>query len=108
MTKPYGMHTSSPASRPTISDLVDGPDGRSFSVHFLPGQRLPDHRNASRIRILAASGEGMITIDGLGTRALRNGEAVQVEANVVHSLVAGAEEWQVEVVLLPACCSGCA
>lgn len=108
MTRPFGAHTSSPAARPTISDLRDGPDGRSFSVHFLAGQRLPDHRNASRIRIMAVAGEGTIVIDGLGARTLRSGEAVQLEANVVHSLEAGSGEWQVEVLLLPACCQGCA
>lgn len=108
MSLPYGMHTSSPASRPTISELVDGPEGRSFTVHFRPGQRLPDHRNASRIRIMAVAGSGMITVDGAGTRALGSGEAVQLDANVVHSLEAGSEEWEVQVTLLPACCPGCA
>ncbi|MDX2207732.1 MAG: hypothetical protein SFU57_08835 [Gemmatimonadales bacterium] len=108
MAQPYGTHTASPATRPTISDLRDGPDGRSFSVHFLAGQRLPDHRNASRIRILAVEGEGMIIIEGLGARTLGGGEAVQLEANVTHSLEACSGEWQVEVVLLPACCPGCA
>ncbi len=108
MSHPYGTHTASPASRPIISDLVDGPEGRSFSVHFQPGQRLPDHRNASRIRIMARSGSGMISIAGMDPRAMGSGEAVQLEANVTHSLEAGSEAWQVEVVLLPACCPGCA
>lgn len=108
MPSPYGAHTTSPMSRPTISDRTEGPDGKSFVLTFQPGQRLPDHRNASRLRIVGREGRGLLVVDGLGARMLAAGQAVQLEPNVVHALEAGAEEWVVEVHLIAGCCPGCA
>jgi quercetin dioxygenase-like cupin family protein len=77
-------------------------------LRFQPGQKLPGHRNASRLRIVARRGAGLLEADGFGARVLAAGEAVQLEPNVVHSLEAGAEAWEVQVHLIEGCCPGCA
>jgi quercetin dioxygenase-like cupin family protein len=50
----------------------------------------------------------MLVVEGLGSRMLAAGEAVQLEPNVVHGLEAGAQAWDVEVHLIEGCCPGCA
>jgi quercetin dioxygenase-like cupin family protein len=108
MSSPYGVPTTSTLTRPAVTDRQDGPEGRSFVLRFQPGQKLPDHRNGSRLRIAALAGSGMLMVEGLGTRTLAVGEAVQLEPNVVHSLEAGTEAWEVAVHLIEGCCPGCA
>jgi quercetin dioxygenase-like cupin family protein len=108
MSSPYGVPTTSTLTRPAVTDRQDGPEGKSFVLRFLPGQKLPDHRNASRLRIVARSGTGLLMVDGLGSRMLAAGEAVQLEPNVIHGLEAGTHPWEVEVHLIAGCCPGCA
>lgn len=108
MPSPYGVPTTSTLARPAVTDMVEGPEGKSFVLRFQPGQKLPDHRNASRLRIVARSGTGLLVIEGLGSRMLSAGEAVQLEPNVVHGLEAGTQAWEVEVHLIAGCCPGCA
>lgn len=108
MPSPYGVPTASTILRPAVTDRRDGPEGKSFILRFQPGQRLPDHRNGSRLRLTGLTGSGVLTIEGLGARMLSAGEAVQLESNVVHSLEAGTEAWEVAVHLIEGCCPGCA
>lgn len=108
MSFPYGVPTASTLVRPAVTDRREGPEGKSFVLRFQPGQKLPDHRNGSRLRIVARTGTGMLVVEGLGSRMLSAGEAVQLEPNVVHGLEAGAHAWEVEVHLIEGCCPGCA
>lgn len=108
MSSPYGVPTASTLLRPAVTDQRDGPEGKSFVLRFQPGQRLPDHRNGSRVRIVARAGTGLLVVEGLGPRMLAAGESVQLEPNVMHGLEAGAQAWVVEVHLIEGCCPGCA
>ena len=108
MPSPFGVPTNSTLVRPAVTDRQDGPEGKSFVLRFQPGQKLPDHRNGSRLRITARSGTGLLVVEGLGSRMLAAGESVQLEPNVVHALEAGVHAWEVEVHLIAGCCPGCA
>lgn len=99
--------TVSSAGRPTISELVRGPAGNSFTITFGPSEALPEHRNASRILITVSSGDGELTVEGDAPRALRTGACVQLDPDVPHSLAAGADGMVVEVLLVAACCPNC-
>lgn len=107
MSLPYAAATTSPSIRPRVSDLQDGPTGRFFTLSFQPGQRLPDHRNHSRILISSLSGSGIVRVAGFGDRVLGEGESVQVDPDVLHALEAGEAPWEVEVHLIASCCAGC-
>jgi quercetin dioxygenase-like cupin family protein len=108
MSSPSGVPAASTFVRPAVTDRQDGPEGKSFILRFQPGQQLPEHRNGSRLRLTGLTGTGVLTIDGLGARMLSAGEAVQLEPNVIHSLEAGTEAWEVAVHLIEGCCPGCA
>lgn len=106
--RPYGPpSTALPAERPTISEAVDGPDGRHFTITFQPWQTLPEHRNASRILITATRGSGSFSLaDGIAA-ALNSGDIVQIDANVPHAVAAGEAGLVVTVHLIAACCGVC-
>lgn len=107
MTAPYGDATTSTSTRPRVSDLQDGPTGRYFTLAFLPGQRLPAHRNHSRILITAVAGSGVVRVAGQDDRVLEQGSSVQIDPDVLHALEAGDGPWDVEVHLIASCCTGC-
>ena len=94
------------ANRPVVSDVVEGPDGRQFTVTFTPGQQLPAHRNPSRVAITAVAGSGEITVDG-EVRALPLGTFVQLEPDVEHAVWAGSEGLELVVRLVRNCCEHC-
>jgi quercetin dioxygenase-like cupin family protein len=94
------------ADRPVVTDVVDGPDGRQFTVTLAPGQRLPAHRNPSRVAITAVAGSGEITVDG-EVRALPPGTFVQLEPNVEHAVQAGSEGLELAVKQVCNCCEHC-
>ncbi len=96
-----------PSTRPIVSDVLEDATGRSFTVSFMPRQRLPDHKNSHRIAILAVSGRGVLTIDGIGPREIATGDLVQLDANVVHAVEALDEPLELQVILRPNCCGTC-
>jgi quercetin dioxygenase-like cupin family protein len=105
---PYSPVPTQPIShRPVVSDVEQGPNGRQFTVTFLPGQELPPHRNASKVVITAVDGSGEITVEGIGTRALPCGTFVQLEPNAEHAVVAGDQGLQLVVRLVANCCGQC-
>ena len=79
------MCVATPLSRPVVSEVDDGPAGRSFTVRLEAGQELPTHRNPARVVITAVRGCGAITIGELETRELCEGAFVQLEPNASHS-----------------------
>jgi quercetin dioxygenase-like cupin family protein len=95
------------ARRPVVSAVEEGPEGRQFTVTFQPGQRLPSHRNASRVVITAVEGNGEITVEGEGSLALPRGAFLQLEPNVEHSVVAGEAGLELVVRLVRNCCEHC-
>lgn len=108
MSRPFGVpHTSIP-SRPTMTNLVTAPEGRSFCLTFLPDQVLPDHRNRQRVRLESRRGAGTLTVAGAEPVRLAEGAAVQLEANALHALAATEGPWEVAVTVLADCCPGCA
>lgn len=107
MSRPYAPPSGSQAIRPTISDVQTGPEGRWFTVTFLPEQALPSHRNAHPIVIEAQEGAGVLTAASCGSRQLVAGDAVQLEPQEVHDVVAGAEGLVLRVRLIAACCDSC-
>lgn len=101
------MCVATPLSRPVVSEVDDGPAGRSFTVRLEAGQELPTHRNPARVVITAVRGCGAITIGELETRELCEGAFVQLEPNASHSVVAGANGLELFVALTPNCCDAC-
>lgn len=93
--------------RPEVRLLESGPEGRVFSIHFLPGQSLPPHRNPDRISIEVVAGSGFLTLAADDTRPLTPGTAFQLEPEAVHALAAGDDGLEVRVTKLQACCDGC-
>lgn len=105
---PYGIApTTSPLNRPTVSQLIDGPDGRHFTVTFAPGQEMPRHRNASRIRITAVRGSGTISVAEGAATAVAEGERVQLDPDVPHTVIAGEDGLEITVHLVAGCCGVC-
>ncbi|MES2123622.1 MAG: hypothetical protein V4503_02925 [Gemmatimonadota bacterium] len=106
--RPYGPPpTSPPDERPAISQLVDTPEGRHFTITFGPWQRLPTHRNASRILITAVRGSGSFSLsDGIAV-ALNTGEKVQVDPDVSHAVMAGEDGLEITVHIIAGCCGVC-
>lgn len=98
---------TAPAKHPTISDVTEDATGRSFTVRFLPGQRLLDHKNSHRIAIMAVHGHGILTVAGVGPRQITAGEMVQLDPNVVHAVEALDVPLEIQVVLRPNCCGSC-
>lgn len=100
--------TSSPASRPVISDLVrDEYGAASFTVEFAAGQELPMHRNASRILLQVLRGSGMISVSDRDPAEVVAGDQVQVGPNAPHAVFAGTTGMLLQVHLVPDCCSAC-
>lgn len=95
------------ADRPTISELVRGPAGNTFTITFAPGQRLPSHRNSSRLLLTVSAGEGTLSVDDGAPVAIASGSCVQLEPDAPHALEAGAAGMTVEVLLAAACCPSC-
>lgn len=95
------------ADRPVVSDVHQAALGRQFSVTFKPGQRLPSHRNVSRVVVTAVEGYGEITVEGVGMRELSFGAVVQIEPNVEHSVLAGDAGLEIVVQLVANCCEHC-
>lgn len=105
---PYGAPpTEAPGNRPTISDVIDGPDGRHFTISFGPGQKLPVHRNASRILITTVLGSGEFTLADGTVTVLSAGGIVQVDPDVPHAVVAGDDGLEITVHLIAGCCGVC-
>jgi len=104
----YGVvPVDSIARRPVVSDVHQGALGRQFTVTFKAGQRLPPHRNASRVVVTAVEGYGEITVEGDGVRELPCGALVQLAPNVEHSVLAGDAGLEVVVQLVTNCCEHC-
>jgi quercetin dioxygenase-like cupin family protein len=95
------------AGRPRVADVLEAGGVRSFTLHFTPGQALPDHRNASRITILVIQGEGILTVAESGPRTIAVGDLVQIDANVVHSVEAPEGPLELRVTLRANCCESC-
>jgi quercetin dioxygenase-like cupin family protein len=95
------------ASRPLVSDLVVDPKRRQFTVRLEPGQQLPPHRNPSKVVITVVEGNGEITVEGAGVRALPTGIVVQLEPNVEHAVLAGEAGLELMVQLMANCCEHC-
>ena len=93
--------------RPIVSDVTEDATGRSFTVRFAPFQRLLEHKNRARIVILAVSGSGVLTVDGMEPRALVAGDVVQLDPDVVHAVESLDEPLELQVVLRPNCCGSC-
>lgn len=105
---PEMMHAKTvPTKHPIVSDVTEDETGRSFTVHFAPYQRLLEHRNSARIVIMAITGRGILTVDGLEAREIAAGDVVQLDANVVHAVEALDEPLELQVVLRPNCCGTC-
>ena len=98
---------ATPIRRPVVSDLVTDETGRSFTVRFEPNQELAEHRNTSRVVLTAVRGSGTISVEGIGERALGEGSFVQLDANVLHAVVAGEAGLELLVALIPNCCETC-
>ena len=106
--RPYGAPPSSmPTDRPTVSELIDGADGRHFTVTFGPGQQLPQHRNASRVLITAVRGSGLVSIGDRPATTLIEGDRVQLDPDVPHAVVAGEDGLELTVHLIAGCCGVC-
>ena len=98
---------ATPPGRPAVSDVEQSPTGKSFRLQFDPGQRLPAHRNPSRIVITVVRGDGTMVADGFGPRVLREGEFVQLDAHVAHGVVAGERGLELLVAVTQNCCGSC-
>ena len=94
-------------NRPVVSGLVVEPNRRQFTVNLEPRQQLPPHRNPSTVVITAVKGNGEITVEGVGVRALPAGTVVQLEQNVEHAVVAGEAGLVLMVQLVANCCEHC-
>jgi quercetin dioxygenase-like cupin family protein len=106
--RPYGPPTTQlPSERPVISEVMDGPDGRHFTVTFSSWQKLPQHRNASRIVITATRGSGSFSTSDGTAAALNAGDVVQVDADVPHAVAAGEDGLEITVHLIASCCGVC-
>ncbi|MES2305320.1 MAG: hypothetical protein V4558_07425 [Gemmatimonadota bacterium] len=106
--RPYGPPPPTlPETRPTISDVVEGPEGRHFTITFGPWQRLPTHRNASRILITAVRGSGSFSLSDGTAAALNTGGIVQVDPDVPHAVAAGEDGLEITVHLIAGCCGVC-
>lgn len=104
----YGSVPVDPiASRPVVSDVHQAALGRQFTVTFKPGQRLPAHRNVSRVVVTAIEGSGEIMVEGAGMRELPLGAVVQIEPNLEHSVLAGDAGLELVVQLVANCCEHC-
>lgn len=106
LSNPAQPETANPG-RPVVSEVQHGPLGREFTVRFLPGDALPNHRNAAKVVITAVEGSGEITVAGEGVRELPSGAVVQLEPNVEHSVVAGPLGLELMVRLVTPCCEHC-
>ncbi|MEI2719663.1 MAG: cupin domain-containing protein [Gemmatimonadales bacterium] len=105
---PEMMHAETvPTKHPIVSDVTEDETGRSFTVRFAPHQRLLEHKNRARIVIMAITGRGILTVDGLEAREIAAGDVVQLDANVVHAVEALDEPLELQVVLRPNCCGSC-
>ena len=93
--------------RPVVSGLVVAPNRRQFTVNLEPGQQLPPHRNPSKVVITVVQGNGEITVEGDGVRALPTGIVVQLEPNVEHAVLAGDAGLELMVQLVANCCEHC-
>lgn len=89
MSHPYAAPTSSAASRPSISEVETGPDGRWFRVSFQPGQALPPHRNARPVRVTVLEGAGVLIAPSCGNRHLGPGETVRLSPQELHEVASG-------------------
>lgn len=98
---------SPPPNRPVVSRTIEGVDGRHFTMTFAPGQELPRHRNASRILITAVRGSGSISVAEGPATAVAEGERVQLDPDVPHSVVAGEDGLEITVHLIAGCCGVC-
>lgn len=99
--------TISPTTRPTISDVEEGPLGREFTVTFAVGQVLPAHQNSARVVITVTKGNGVIRLGEDGPQQLREGDVVRIERKMLHALEAPTEPMQVHVTMVTACCDCC-
>ncbi len=93
--------------RPTVSEVIEAPDGRHFTVRFGPLQSLPWHRNPARVVITALTGSGDITVDGVGACPLPAGASVQLDPNAGHAVIAGDDGLELRVDLIASCCNCC-
>ncbi|MEO5797820.1 MAG: hypothetical protein ABIZ70_08025 [Gemmatimonadales bacterium] len=93
--------------RPIVSDVIDGPDGKHFTVSFGPWQRLPSHRNASRLLITAIRGSGSFSLSDGTAAPLNSGGIVQVDPDVPHAVAAGEDGLEITVHLIAGCCGVC-
>lgn len=106
--RPYSPPpTDLPTERPVVSEVTDGPDGRSFNISFAPWQKLPPHRNASRIVITPIRGSGSFSTSEGVAAALKVGDAIQLDPDVMHSVAAGEDGLDITVYLIAACCGTC-
>ncbi len=96
-----------PIRGPMVFDAETGETGNSSTVRLDPGQLLPPHRNASKVVLTVVRGDGVITVEGVGDRELREGAFVQLDANAMHSVVAGDTGLELLVAIMPNCCSTC-
>jgi len=81
--------------------------GKSFTIRFTPGQRLPEHRNSERIAIIVVNGSGVLTVEGEAPRPVRAGDVIQLDPRVGHAVGAPEEALELRVVLRPPCCGSC-
>ncbi|MEP6591389.1 MAG: hypothetical protein ABJC19_09425 [Gemmatimonadota bacterium] len=95
-----------PRTRPEVSEVTDSPEGRTFTVSFLPGQQLPTHTNPSRVVITAVHGCGEVLVRERN-EVLLAGASLVIEPSEPHAVTAGAEGLELTVLMVPSCCSMC-
>lgn len=107
MSASTAIPSTSCSTRPVVSEVQDTPLGRSFTVTFMPGQRLPTHANPSRIVISVVRGTGTIALVNDAPRQLSHGEFVQLEPNEPHAVTAGDDGLELLVTAIENCCGLC-
>lgn len=93
-------------SRPAAVDEPDIP-GQVGILTLLPGERRAEHRSSRPVVLEALSGGGMLLTASWGERLLLAGDQVQLPAEEVHALMAGADGLVLRVRRTSPCCEQC-
>jgi quercetin dioxygenase-like cupin family protein len=86
--------------RPSTRVLHDEANMRVIAFHFLPGQTVPPHRNASTVLVQVISGHGRFSGEG-GEAILHAGASAVYRPGETHSITALAEPLVFHAVIAP-------